>query len=73
MIFEIADDNLTLKLTSEFISELQELLVKERQLHEEASAYYESLEKRLNENHEAFNRWEAKLNEELKSQNQSRA
>lgn len=71
MIWDIKDDNLTITLTQDFVEELRGIIQKEREIHKEASAFYESLDKRLSENHGKLEELEEKLKLELQSQSQT--
>ena len=50
MIYPSPDEELTIKLTPEFVTELRQIIQKERELNRDAQNFYESMTKKLQEN-----------------------
>lgn len=70
MVFTVADDGLSIKLTPEFIKELKQIIQRERELTLNASAFYETMKKQSEENNERLETLERKLEAEIQKQSQ---
>lgn len=61
MIYSPNDKDLTIELTPEFVSELRQIIQKERELNRNAQNFYETMTKQLQENDKKLEELAAQL------------
>ena len=71
MIFAVAEDNLSIKLTPEFVKELREIIQKERELNQKASEFHQDMCRDHEKNLEKLDKLEIALNAAILEQKMS--